>query len=57
MQAVVKKKIIKWLDVGFIYSILDSTWVSLVNYVPKNVGVIEVPNERNKLVPVRPMTG
>lgn len=35
MQEVIKKKIIKWLDVGVVYPILDSRWVSPVQYEPK----------------------
>ena len=35
MQEVVKKEIIKLLDVGIIYLILDSSWVSPIQCVPK----------------------
>jgi len=35
MQEVVKKEFVKLLDVGIIYPILDSDWVSLVQVVPK----------------------
>ncbi|KAA3477418.1 UPF0746 protein [Gossypium australe] len=38
-KEVVKKEIIKWLDVGIIYLISDSSWVSPVQCVPKNRGV------------------
>ena len=31
IKEVVKKEIIKWLDVGIIYSIFDSSWVSPVH--------------------------
>ena len=30
MKEVVRKEVIKWLDVGIIYPISDSLWVSLV---------------------------
>ncbi|KAH0634861.1 hypothetical protein KY284_037647 [Solanum tuberosum] len=55
MQEVVKKEIIKWLDVGVIYPIADSSWVCPVQCVPKKGGITVVPNERNELVPMRPM--
>ena len=35
MKEVVRKEVLKWLDVGVIYPILDSSWVSLVQVVPK----------------------
>jgi len=35
IKEVVKKEIIKWLDVGIIYPISDSVWVSPVQCVPK----------------------
>ena len=38
MQEVVKKEILKLLDAGIIYLILDSEWVSPVQVVPKKVG-------------------
>lgn len=40
MKEVVKKKIIKWLDVGIIYPILDSSWVCLIQCIPKKGGMI-----------------
>ena len=57
MQEVVKKKIIKWLDAGLIYPIADSNWVCPVQCVPKKGGMTVVPNEKNELVPMRPLTG
>ena len=56
MQEVLKKEIIKLLDVGIIYPIVDSSWVCLVKCVPKKGGMIVVPNERNELVPMRAVT-
>ena len=35
MKEVVKKKVLKWLHVGFIYDISKSSWVSLVQVVTK----------------------
>ena len=38
MKDVVRKEVLKWLNVGFIYSILNNPWVSPVHVVPKNGG-------------------
>ena len=57
MQEVVKKEIIKLLDAGVIYQIVDSSWVCLVQCVPKKGGLTVVPNEKNELVTMRPVTG
>ncbi|CAL8988482.1 unnamed protein product, partial [Prunus brigantina] len=57
MMEVVKKEIIKLLDCGVIYPILDSRWVSPVQVVPKKSGVTVVKNEENELVPTRIQTG
>ena len=57
MQEVVKKEIIKWLDVGVIYPTADSSWVCPVQCIPKKGGMTMVPNEKNKLVPMRLVTG
>ncbi|XP_059280958.1 uncharacterized protein LOC132034580 [Lycium ferocissimum] len=42
MQEVVKKEIIKWLDAGVFYSIIDSKWVRPVQCVPKKGDIIEM---------------
>ncbi|MCI27349.1 hypothetical protein A2U01_0048547, partial [Trifolium medium] len=57
MKEVVKKEIIKWLDVGIIYPISDSVWVSHVQCVPKKGGRTVVANEKNELIPTRAVTG
>ena len=57
MQEVMKKEIIKWLDAGVIYPIVDSSCVCHVKCVPKKEGMTVVPNEKNELVPMRPVTG
>jgi len=44
IKEVVKKEIIKWLDVGIIYPISDSVWVSPVQCVPKKDGANVVKN-------------
>ena len=56
MKEVVKKKIIKWLDVGIIYPISDSLWVSLVQCVPKKGIVTIVANEKNERISTRMVT-
>ncbi|KFK22159.1 hypothetical protein AALP_AAs43032U000600 [Arabis alpina] len=50
----VKKEILKLLEAGIIYPILDSPWVSPVHVVPKKGGVTVVKNE---LIPTRTVTG
>ena len=56
MMEVVKKEILKLLDVGVIYSISDSKWVSPVQVVLKKSGITVVRNEENELVPTRVQT-
>ena len=38
LQEVVKNEVLKLLDVGVIYPIFDSKWVSLTQVVPKKLG-------------------
>jgi hypothetical protein len=49
MQEVVKKEVIKLLDVGIIYPVPHSKWVSPVLSVPKKGGLTVVKNEKNEL--------
>ncbi|CAN6576727.1 unnamed protein product [Malus baccata var. baccata] len=51
IMEVVKKEVIKLLDVGIIYPISDSKWVSPVQVVLKRSGVTVVKNEASELVP------
>ena len=44
MMDVVKKEILKLLEVGVIYPILDSNWVIPVRVVPKKTGITIVKN-------------
>ena len=53
MKEVVTKEVLKLLDVGVIYPIDDSKWVSLTQVVPKKSGVTMVANEYNELIPTR----
>ena len=45
MMEVVKKEILKLLDVGIIFAISDSPWVSPVQAVPKKAGVTVESNQ------------
>ena len=56
MKEVVKKEVLKLLDVGVIYPIADSKWVSPTQVVPKKSGVTVVENENNELIPTRVTT-
>ncbi|GKC35987.1 reverse transcriptase domain-containing protein, partial [Tanacetum coccineum] len=56
MQEVVKKEIVKLLDIGIIYPIVDSPWVSPIHCVPKKGGITVVTNENDELVPTRTIT-
>ena len=57
VKEVVKKEIIKWLDARIIFPISDSSWVSLVQCVPKKSIVNVVANEKNELIPTRTVMG
>ena len=57
IKEVVKKEVLKLLDVGVIYPIADSKWVSPTQVVPKKSGVIVVENENNELIPTRVTSG
>ena len=56
MKEVVKKEVLKLLDVGVIYPIADSKWVSPTQVVPKKSGVTVVAYEHNELIPTRVTT-
>ena len=53
MKEVVKKEVLKLLDVSVIYPIADSKWVSPTQIVPKKFRVTVVANENNELIPTR----
>ena len=57
MKEVVRKKVLKLLNAGFIYAISDSPWVSPVHVVPKKGGFTVIRNEKNELIPTRTVTG
>ena len=56
MKEVVRKEVLKWLDVGVIYPISDNSWVSPVQVVPKNGGTTVIRTENNTLLPSRTVT-
>ncbi|RVW67245.1 Transposon Ty3-I Gag-Pol polyprotein [Vitis vinifera] len=51
MQEVVRAKVLKLPQVGIIYLILDSPWVSPTQVVPKKSGITVVQNEKGEEVP------
>ena len=57
MKQVVTTKILKLLEVGIIYPIADSRWVTLVHCFPKKRGITVIPNDKNELIPQRIVTG
>ncbi|XP_070031597.1 uncharacterized protein [Nicotiana tomentosiformis] len=57
MKKVVKKEVIKWLDAGIIFPILDSNWVSPVQCMSKKGGMTVVQNENNELISTRIVKG
>ena len=57
MKKMVKKEVLKLLDVGVIYPIADGKWVSPTQVVPNKSGVIVVANEHNELIPTRVTSG
>ena len=57
MKEVVRKEVLKWLDVGVIYLISDSAWVSPIQVVPKKGGTTVTKTENNTLLPSRTVTG
>ena len=57
MKEVFRKKVLKWLNAGFIYAISNSSWVSPVHVVPKKGGFTVIRNEKNELIPTRTVTG
>ncbi|KAG7952028.1 hypothetical protein I3843_12G037700 [Carya illinoinensis] len=57
IKEVVRAEVLKLLDVGIIYPISDSKWVSPTQVVPKKSGVTVVKNTDNELIPTRVTTG
>ena len=57
MKDVVRKEVQKLLDVGIIYPISDSRWVSPVQVVPKKGGMTVIKNDKGESVSTRTITG
>ena len=57
MQEVVRTEVLKFLQVGIIYLISDSTWVSPTHVVPKKSAMTIVHNEKGEEMPTRLITG
>jgi hypothetical protein len=57
MKEVVMKEVVKQLDVGIIYPISDSKWISPTQVVPKKSDHIIVENAVGELIPQRTTTG
>ena len=53
----VRKEILKWLDVEVINPISNSLWVSPVQVVPKKGGTIVIRTEKHALLSSRIVTG
>lgn len=56
IKEVVKNEVLKLLDAGLIYLIVDSKWVSPIQVVPKKSGVTVVKNDLGELIPTKPVT-
>ena len=56
MMDVVKKEILKLLDVGVIYPISDSKWTSPIQVVPKKSRVTIVKNNGDIFIPTKVQT-
>nr|GEY74160.1 reverse transcriptase domain-containing protein [Tanacetum cinerariifolium] len=54
---VIKNEVLKLLDIGLIYPISDTPWVSPVHCVPKKGGFTIIENEENELIPNRLVMG
>ena len=57
MKEEVRKEVLKLLEAGLIYPILDSAWVSPVQVVPKKGGMTVIKNEKDELISTRAVTG
>ncbi|XP_019261991.1 PREDICTED: uncharacterized protein LOC109239853 [Nicotiana attenuata] len=57
MEEVVKKEVIKWLDVVIIFPISDSNCISPIQCMPKKGGITIAQNENNELISTRTITG
>ncbi|XP_057446004.1 uncharacterized protein LOC130738113 [Lotus japonicus] len=56
MKELVRKEVVKLLKACMIYFISDSSWVSLVQVIPKKGGMTVITNDKNELIPTRIVT-
>ena len=57
MMEVVKADILKLLDVGVIYPIMDNKWVVPIHVVLKRIGITLVKNKNDELIATRISSG
>ena len=57
MKETVRTEVLKLLDVGIIYPIAGSKWVSPTQVVSKKSGITVIKNENNELIPTFVTTG
>ena len=57
MKEVVRQEILKLLEEGIIYPVVDSQWLSHDHCVPKGGGITVVPYDKDELIPQRIITG
>lgn len=56
MKEVIKKEVVKLLEANLVYPILNSSWVSLVQVVPKKGKITMIMNDKNELISTRTIT-
>lgn len=57
LKEVIKKEVLKLLNVGIIYPISDNDWVSPVQVVPKKGGTTVIKGDNDELLQTRIVTG
>lgn len=57
MQEVIKKEIIRWLDIGIVYMIVHNKWMGPVQCMPRKYGITVVPKKKNDMISMSPVTG
>jgi hypothetical protein len=57
MKEVIRKEVIRLLDSGIIYQILDNKWVSHAHCISKYGAITIISNGDNSLIPTRTITG
>ena len=57
MQEMVKKEVVKLVDVEVIYVISGNLWVSPIQCIPNKGGITIVENEKGKKIPIIMVNG